>query len=504
MLTRGSTLTLLLCIFALGLGLFTRHNDFEYYYHPDEFGKVDQLVKNKRNFHHPMLMLTTVDLVRRTVLWGDVRKNQQAVVEVGRWVTAAFAALTAATLGLLAARHYGLRAGWLVGVLTLSNPLLFELAHYLKEDPYFAAGIAATALALHAFQRTPDRRHLLWLAAATATAAAGKFVGFALVPLVLIAVWVPAADSPLGARRARVMRFLGTFLLVWLALNYWVLKSPGMLWHSIGEEMHKAYGNEEAVRSVPHAYYFRVQADNGGWLAPALAGLWVLWAARNARRVSAAEWLLAGTSLAFLLVFTFTPKTAPRYYLPIATALSYFAVAGAMAWAQTLQRAWLKCAATALVLIAVGMQSRTLAVSWRGFAYDDRERLQQWIAAHLPTDAVIAQDEAVNLPEPVRMPAKHAGRTPLAQRVIGEKEIADLGDLANLKAMGVTHVAICARTYGRYMNGARNIKEGSEAAAAQKLYQTVNERGKVLWESPMGRISYLQPGLRLMDIRGIP
>ena len=504
MLTRSSTLTLLLCIFAIGLALFTRHNDFEYYYHPDEFGKVDQLVKNKRNFHHPMLMLTTVDFARRAVLWGDARKNQQAVVQVGRWVTAAFAALTAAALALLAAQHYGLLAGWLVGVLALSNSLLFELAHYLKEDPYFAAGIALTALALHAFQRTPDAARMRWLAVATAVAAAGKFVGFALLPLVLIAVWMPAAASPLGARRARVLRFLGTFLLVWLALNYWVFKSPSMLWHSIGEEMHKAYGNDEAVRAVPHAYYFRVQAQNGGWFAPLLAGLWLLWAARNVRRVSAAEWLLAGTALAFLLVFTFTPKTAPRYYLPIATALCYFAVAGAMVWAREFRRGWCKCVATALVLITVGMQSHALAESWRGFATDDREQLQQWIAAHLPADAVIAQDEAVNLPEPVRMPAKHAGRAPLPQRVIGEKEVADLGDIAALKAMGVTHVALCARTYGRYLNGARTIKEDSKAAAAQQLYRTLNERGQVLWESPMGRISYLQPGLRLVDIRAIP
>ncbi len=488
----------------MGLGLFTRHNDFEYYYHPDEFGKVDQLVKNKRNFHHPMLMLTTVDLARRAVLWGDLRKNQQAVVEVGRWVTAAIAALTAAVLALLAAQHYGLLAGWLVGALALSNPLLFELAHYLKEDPYFASGIAVTALALHAFQRTPDRKRMLWLAAATGMATAGKFVGFALLPPMVIAVLLQPVSSALGERRGRMLRFLGAFALVWLALNYWVFKSPTMLWHSIGEEMHKAYGYDEAVRAVPHGYYAQVQADNGGWLAPILAGLWLLWAARNARRVSAAEWLLAGTSLVFLLVFTFTPKTAPRYYLPISTALCYFAVAGPMVWARACQRAWVKWAAAALVILAVGMQARALAESWKGFAHDDRERLQHWIAENIPADAVIAQDEAVNLPEPIRLPAKHAGRTPLPQRVIGGKEIADLGDLAKLKAMGVTHVAICTRTYGRYVSGSRTIKEGGKAAAAQRLYQTVNEHGKVLWNSPMGRISYLQPGLRLVDIRPIP
>src|SRR5215207_2221696 len=99
------TLLVFLGVFALGLAVFTRHNDFPFYYHPDEPGKVGQLTKNKRNLHHPLLMLTMTDLARRTVLWGEAKKDPQAVAVVGRWMTAAAAALAAASLAALATKR---------------------------------------------------------------------------------------------------------------------------------------------------------------------------------------------------------------------------------------------------------------------------------------------------------------------------------------------------------------------------------------------------------------
>ena len=109
------TLIVFLGVFIAGLALFTRRNDFPFYYHPDEPGKVGQLIKGKRNFHHPMFMMTTADAARRVVLWGDAKKDSQKVVLVGRWLTAMVAALAAAALALLAMRVHGTVAGIAVG-----------------------------------------------------------------------------------------------------------------------------------------------------------------------------------------------------------------------------------------------------------------------------------------------------------------------------------------------------------------------------------------------------
>jgi hypothetical protein len=451
-----------------------------------------------------MLMLTTVDVVRRAALRGSDKRDTQQVVVVGRWVTAAFAGLAAAVLAVLAARQYGLLAGWLTGVLTLSNSLLFELAHYLKEDPYFTAGIACAALALHVYQRSPGRKNLLWLAAATAMAAAGKFVGISLLPMVLIAVWRLPAGSNAGTLPARMGQFLLVFVLVWLALNFPILKNPSMMWHSINEEMDKAYGNELATNTNSFAFYFQIQARNGGWATPVLSSLWLIWAVWRWRQVTAAEWLLAGTSILYFIIFGLTPKDSSRYYLPIATSLCYFSVAGVMAFVSESSKKGLRWMAATAALAAIGAQAGDFVKAWDGFTRDDREALEEWIPANLPATAVIAQDETAGLPEPDRLTKKHEGRERLPQKVIGATTLSELGTLAELKAKGVTHVALCNRTYARYIGDRLVPADGSPAAAAQELYRTVNEKGKIIWEAPPGQNGYLQPGLRLIDITGIP
>ena len=79
------------------------------------------------------------------------------------------------------------------------------------------------------------------------------------------------------------------------------------------------------MKEIPHTFYFGVQDTYGGPWIPALAALWLAFAICRPRKVSIAEWLLAGVSLVFLVVFSFTAKTSQRYYLPIAVTLCYLA-----------------------------------------------------------------------------------------------------------------------------------------------------------------------------------
>jgi len=484
-------------VFVAGLLLFSRHNDFPFYYHPDEPGKVGQVIKNKRNLHHPLLMLTTADLARRVTLWGDAKKDSQKVVAVGRWMTAAFAALGAAALAALACRIHGLVAGLAVGALCVANPLLYELAHYFKEDPYLAAGLAITCLALHRMMDAPDARGIALLGAATALAAAGKYVGFILLP-VAIAATLLTKSSPLSRGR-RLGWLLGSFALVWLGLNWWVFKSPEMLWQSLGEEANKAFGGEEGpTRSVPHAYYFAIQnAYSSGVLCVGLA-LWGLLVVTRRIRVTFAEWVLFSTALVLFAIFSFTPKTSPRYHLPTSIAISYFAAIGVIGTARLLARNHPKLTPALGAVLAVGLlipETQKLRMRIDGFAHDDRIELETFVRTQLPSSAVIAQDEASNLPEPDRR-QEHAGRPPLQQRTLargkGQKRIPEYGDLARLREEGVTHVAICARTYQRFLTGGDTPE--------RTFYETVLKRGKIVFSREPGTITYLQPGLTLIDI----
>ena len=49
----------LVALVACAFLLNTRHNQFAYFYHPDEPGKVEQVIEGKWNFNHPMLLLST-------------------------------------------------------------------------------------------------------------------------------------------------------------------------------------------------------------------------------------------------------------------------------------------------------------------------------------------------------------------------------------------------------------------------------------------------------------
>ena len=486
-----AALLIFLGVFAAGLALFSRHNDFPFYYHPDEPGKVGQVIGNKRNFHHPMLLLTTTDAARRIALPAEAKKDRQRVAEIGRWVTAAFAALAAAALAAMAAQTHGWVAGLGVGALCVANPLLYELAHYFKEDPALAVGIAMACLALNRMIKQPDERGFAILGAGTALAASGKYVGFALFPVAIGAVML-VRNCPLPPRR-RLAWMLGAFGIVWLGFNWWIFKSPKLIWSSLGEETHKAFGGEDTSRAIPHAYYVGIQnaySSMALWIGLAV---WALLAAFRKVKVSAGEAVLAGCALLLFLIFTFTPKTSPRYHLPISLAISYFAAMGAIGLGALLAgKRQLIGAALCLALLAGLLipEITLLRVRANGFAHDDRKELEAYVREQIPADAVIAQDEAVNLPDLVRK--EHEGRTPLSQRLMGKKQVADLGTLEALRAQGVTHLAICARTYARFL--------GSGETPERRFYEAALKEGKTLFTRPLGTITYLQPGLTLLDI----
>ena len=495
-------------VFIGGMALFSEHRSFPVYYHTDEPGKVLQVIHRGKNFHHPTLMLTTVNLVRSTFLHGGAEDDPQRVVELARLVVAAFAAASAALLALLAARLHGIWAGLSAGLLVVTNPLLYELAHYFKEDPTLLFGIVACAWAAHHLATRRDARSLVLLGVAAGVAAAAKYVGTALVPVAAL-IGASMGGGIARERWKRAGRVVGSALLTWLVLNYRIFRSPALIVpQSLGEEISKAFVSKHGLlRGIPHTYYFAVQGTYGGPWIPALAALWLALAICRPRKVSIAEWLLAGVSLVFLVVFSFTPKTSPRYYLPIAVTLCYLAAAGVFGWVALAsarsERARIGATVFAVLLClgAAWQQWRDTQEVRLAFQQDDRAALVEAVEA-LPPSAIIVQDEEAGLPEPDRR-WQHKGRKALKQQVIGAKQAPDLGSLAELRARGVTHLALCGKTYGPYFATDRIIKDQDSVLARRAFYQTALERGRVLREWKPGRVSYLQPGLVLVDISGL-
>src|SRR5712692_1733644 len=73
--------------------LYSRHNDFSSFFHPDEPSKAVQILRNTRTYLHPQLMLEATELALK--LSGKAPEltvtGRREVTVTGRWVSALFA-----------------------------------------------------------------------------------------------------------------------------------------------------------------------------------------------------------------------------------------------------------------------------------------------------------------------------------------------------------------------------------------------------------------------------
>ena len=477
---------------ALAFGLFTRHADFAFFYHSDESAKVEQVMARKYNFHHPMLLLTATELVL-----GDAAKNADAqrTVEAGRRVSAAVSALAVGVLVLLAWVRSGGLAATATGLLLAGHQQLFELAHYMKEDPALLLGIALTFLALAFYQRRPTWLLALCCGAACGVAVSGKYLGAVALACAGPVIW-----------RARKSRGLHLALLGVGALAVFALVN-GPLLHdlaafraSFDREMGLVVeGSKGVSRRVPHAIYLNIFADNTTPAVWLLLGVfyWSFWRRRGEQDTLA--WVIALFPLVLTLVFSFSPKTNDRYYLPLTATFYYLAALGLRDLAGLVPPARSALTIAAALVFALGLEVPKSWAVWRAFQHDDRRELAEFIRTNLPADAKIVQDERVMLPSPRN---RKRGRVilDLSQTVVaGDRYAAEFGDLEKLRADGFTHVAVTESNYGRFFQKSLVPKEADRAehARMKSFYERLFAECGLLFERPYGTVVYLHPGLRL-------
>ena len=493
-------------LFAGTLVLHTRHNDFPYSYHPDEGGKTGQIILGERNYHHPLLMLSVTDVVARAAF---IPRQPQPIVEVGRWVSALFAAGAVAALALLAWLRYGTIAGWGAGLAVALQADLFETAHYMKEDPALLFGLALSLLAAQVWWQAPGRKTLRFLGLACGLAVAGKYLGIiALVFALPLVIWHRAADVALD-RRARLKLFALAFGLTFLAANLPLFAAKiSNPFRSVRNEMKDiAGGHRGLTRQVPHGEYLDALRKNMPPAVLILAAAYALIVFATARRRTPPEWAALLFPLGYLAVISCSPKTAERYLLPVNVLLPFLGVLGAAEVGRFIggadsrpRRVLGGLALAALAGWQIAGQIPPFERAYRGFQHDDPTAVAEWIKTNLPADAVIAEDHRVNLsPTKANGVSKNA-RVP--QKVYDANFAPDLGTLDELRAKGVTHVAICKQSYGRYFADDTQPRAGAKSGFGEnrEFYARVIEEGELLMEWPTGQISYLQPGIKIYRI----
>jgi len=542
-----------LVLFIFSLALNTRHNDFPYSYHPDEGGKTGQIIGGIRNYHHPLLMLSVTDIVSRVAF---IPRERQPIVETGRWVSAAFAAGTVAVLALLAWLYYGAIAGWAAGIAVALQADVFETAHYMKEDPALLFGLALSLLAAALWWKFPNRRTLRFLGIACSVAISGKYLGIeVLLFAVPIVLWHRAAESRI-ARKVRLKHFaiaLGLTVVVCnLPLFATHLTSP---FKSLGDEVERAAkGDRGLTRQVPHAEYLKNLWQNMPHVILALAILYGLYLLITARRRTPPEWILFFFPLGYLAVISCSPKVADRYLLPVSATVPFLAVLGAAAICRLVhsEKSLASRMASGAALLGIGVwisisEVPGLRRAFDGYQHDDPKAVAEWVTANLPHDAVIVEDHRVNLsptksekrkkpagkpktageistPDPGGTPevidgpqvSRKEGVLPpkvgldfdpstdarVPQTVYSPSSASEMGTLEQLQKNGVSYVAVCKQSYGRLFNDDKRPNEAVRVKVGKQrdFYADVLEKGTLVHEWKPGKISYLQPGIKLFRI----
>lgn len=478
-------------LFAVTLLLNTRHNDFPFFYHPDESAKVEQVLTGEWNFHHPMLLLTTT---KAAVAVFGVKPREQSVVEAGRWVSAGMVAAAVVALALLAFAWRGWTAALASGTALVLHHQLFELSHYLKEDSALLMGTAWTFLAAFLFWRKPDAGRAALLGAATALAISGKYVG-----VVMLAVALPVLWRAPGRKGRCGLWFVAALAAALLLVNLPLLSQLGAFGKSFDREVGLVVHGQGGQRDWPHAQYWNVFRDNTTpvmWvlLLVFLASRW-----HERRTLSLPEWLVVAFPFAFALLLSFSPKSNDRYFLPATAVFTLLAALGAVDAARLLTR-WLplRGALGAMAAVLVAAQLPSWLKYDAAFRTDDNADLIAWVRTELPPDAVLSRDSRARLPDSSSEKAQRRF-APLTQKILGGRFAADEGTVSGQRAKGVTHVAVSESDYGRFFLRDLRPRAGEEQKFAQRkaFYEELLRDGERVFGRDRGPVLYLHPGLRV-------
>lgn len=208
-----------LAIAGLALRLWNIDFGLPECYHPDENIKVcvincslsrGSLDDIQHPLTHPGFMVSAAAGFSRLAIGMGYPADRADIILYGRILAALFGAATILAVAALGATACNRRCGLLAAAIVTFSPAHVVHSRYLKEDVFLAlfVALALVGAAWWLGEGARRRRGVLICAAAAGLAAACKFVGLMMIPMML-------AFFSLGGRSSRRERFL--FLLVAVA-----------------------------------------------------------------------------------------------------------------------------------------------------------------------------------------------------------------------------------------------------------------------------------------------
>lgn len=488
-------------LFAITLWLGTLHNDFPWYYHPDEPGKVEQVLGTRPlNFHHPMLLLNSAIAAFKL---SGAEPNPQTVVQIGRAVSACFTAAAVALLSLLAYSWRGWRVAIFAGLALATHHQLFELAHYFKEDTALLFGLAVAFVAADRHRRNPTLQNAIALGAGVGLAISGKVPG-ALSLLFAVPVFI-ATRKHCGWRPAAAAAI--TAAVVFAATNPQAFANPAAVVENFNREAKLVTTGQGMTQSVPHTKYWSIFLGNTTpviWVL-ILTAIGAAW--RRRAELNVAERCTFIFPFALAILMSFLPKENDRYFLPATALFTVIAAAGVADIAKALQRRYRRgvveiICGTALVagqFISWTDDRAGLLEYMDAFRTDDTADALDWLRQNAKSTDVIAKDDRVRLPDERRKSRK---ARPLPNKVLSDDYVADLGSIEKLRGDGVEFVIVSESTYKRFERSSLRPKKGGEDDAERRraFYADLRRSYEPVWSRPRSTVIYLHPGIEIYRI----
>jgi hypothetical protein len=469
--------------------------------HTDEPGKVAQILSSQYNLRHPQLMLTLTQVYR----WAaTIPLQPQPVVEAGRMVSAVAAAVSVLLLALAAWRLAGAMAAMVAALLVGAHPLLFGLAHYMKEDAVLMMGLSVFFLVLVHEDRLSGRTRSALLGIGAGLAASAKYAGLIALPMTFLILHLDLQ----GTRRrawAQSGEALAWAVAVFALADLPLLGEPARAWISLRREVD---GHLLLPATMP-AYLPPYATIYAGGLVKTCTpiillgyGFWLIhcWWHRSA--LPLAHLMMAVFPVAYLLLLQLVPSKFPRYLLPVAVTMTMMAACGfAQVFASSAGRLRRQGLLLALIAVAVfdlwELRRTVLAIR-----EDNRVRVAEWIRGALPIEDVILQVTQGGLVE--ARPA--TARWEVPNRVITQ-DLDEMGSLDALRALGVTHILLIGGQYGRAVaagiDGGSGGRDADISSQRRAFYLALARQATIVQALPPVQPwgTSFSPDVQLFDIR---
>lgn len=334
----------LLFILLLSLFLNVSNNDFSIRYHGDEALKLQFIDTDTQNFKHPILLLQAARLVNQVLQISD----PLTLAILGRTLSALAGTLAVLITYFISKKGLGTKPALMVALLLALSPILVIHAHYVKEDLCLLLFLMLSIKCLLDFCARPYKKELILLGLAVGCALSSKYVGFFLLPILLLTPFLLQKKGLYKKLFYAIAIALGLFCLINYPL-FWQINTflSGLsleLDHAVNG--HYVVGTPgtytEVVRIPGHTYYlgfhFVYSLIPGMGLTLALLSLLAL-----LLRYIAPYGVPHKEEKLFILViavYYFSAELSPmktfpdlsRYMLPIVPFLLYFTVKLLASW----------------------------------------------------------------------------------------------------------------------------------------------------------------------------